>query len=309
MAERKSIGDNPLDLLVPRKKPATKKATAKKKASAKTTPTKKGDVKARTRGAATPRPKKVPTPAATKVGKKSKKAVAAETKRKTSKPSAAPRATAAVDTPEAASLEAQAIEAPEQSEPADAAPSETTPERTVSLPRQSASPGQYLTFFLAGEEYGSAILGVKEIIEYDTLTTVPATPPWVRGVINLRGSVVPVIDLAVKFGLPEIEVTKRTCIVIVEVELDGELAVMGILADAVSQVVDFSADDIEPAPAFGTQIHVDYLLGMGKLSEKFVLLLNKDRVLSLGELMTMANSGRAPGPAQGDLEVAPQPSP
>lgn len=179
------------------------------------------------------------------------------------------------------------------------------PEETTSLPRESARPGQYLTFFLAGEEYGAAVLGLKEIIEYSTLTTVPATPPWVRGVINLRGAVVPVIDLGVKFGLPETEVTKRTCIVIVEVYIEGEPAVMGILADAVSQVVQLDAGDIEPAPAFGTRIHVDYLLGMGKIGDRLVLLLDKDRVLSLDEMVAATEPGVAAESAGGDIEAAP----
>jgi purine-binding chemotaxis protein CheW len=147
---------------------------------------------------------------------------------------------------------------------------------------------QYLGFYIGGEEYAIGILRVKEILEYDTITKVPGTPTSVRGVINLRGSVVPVVDLAVKFGLPETVVTKRTCIVVVEVDLDGDRTVMGVLADAVSQVVDLGASDIEPPPAFGTRVHVDYLLGMGKAGKKFILILDIDRVLSIGELQAAA---------------------
>jgi purine-binding chemotaxis protein CheW len=144
---------------------------------------------------------------------------------------------------------------------------------------------QYLTFFVAGEEYAVGVLRVKEIIEYQPLTRVPSTPPWVRGVINLRGAVVPVVDLGVKFGLPASTVTKRTCLVIVELAHEGERAVLGIVVDTVSQVMDLSAADIEPAPPFGTQVRVDYLLGMAKLDKKFVLLLDIDRVLSAREVL------------------------
>ena len=140
--------------------------------------------------------------------------------------------------------------------------------------------GQYLGFYLAGEEYGVDILRVREILEYDTVTKVPTTPASIRGVINLRGNVVPVVDLAVKFGLPESAVTKRSCIVVVELELEGEQTVMGLLAESVSQVIDLPAAEIEPPPPFGTRVRVDCLLGMGKAGKKFVLLLDVDRVLS-----------------------------
>ncbi len=110
---------------------------------------------------------------------------------------------------------------------------------------------QYLTFHLVGEEYAVGILQVKEIIEYGIITKVPQTPPSIRGVINLRGSVVPVVDLAMKFGLSPSPVTERTCIVIVEADLEGERTVMGIIADAVSQVIDLLPQDIQAPPAFG----------------------------------------------------------
>ncbi len=161
---------------------------------------------------------------------------------------------------------------------------------------------QYLTFRLAGEEYAIGILRVKEILEYGIITKVPQTPPSIPGVINLRGSVVPVVDLAGKFGLPPSPVTKRTCIIIVEADLDGTRTVMGVLADAVSQVMDLAPEDIEPPPTFGTAVRVDYLQGMGKLGKKFVLLLNVDRILSAPELLaagalsaTAAEASRPPG--------------
>jgi purine-binding chemotaxis protein CheW len=169
---------------------------------------------------------------------------------------------------------------------------------------QKTTSAQYLCFRLAGEECAIGILRVREIIEYDTVTKVPAMPPWVRGVMNLRGGVVPVIDLTVKFGLPESPVTNRTCIVIAEVALDGEPAVMGIVVDAVSQVLELSPADIEPPPAFGTSVRVDYLLGLGKFGDRFVLLLDIDRVLSAAELLRAASLESQEAEPAGD-EVAP----
>jgi purine-binding chemotaxis protein CheW len=139
---------------------------------------------------------------------------------------------------------------------------------------------QYLSFQLAGEEFAFGILRVKEILEYDTLTRVPNAPPAVRGVINLRGAVVPVLDLAHLFALPATAVTKRSCVIIVEVRIDERELVMGILADAVNQVIELAPDTIEPAPAFGSRVRVEYLVGMGKVdSRKFVLILDIDRLL------------------------------
>ena len=143
---------------------------------------------------------------------------------------------------------------------------------------------QYLTFLLTGEEYAISILKVKEIIEYDTVTTVPKTPRWVRGVINLRGAVVPVVDLGLKFGLEERPVTKTTCIVIVEGQVEGQSTLMGVMADAVSQVMDIAAGDVQEVPTFGTRIKVDYLQGMAQLGKKFVLLLDIDKVLSADDV-------------------------
>lgn len=143
---------------------------------------------------------------------------------------------------------------------------------------------QYLTFFLRGEEYGVGILRVKEIIEYETVTRVPTTPAHVRGVINLRGSVLPVIDLAAKFGHEESEASRTTCIVVLEVRQEGELLALGIVADAMSEVVDIPASAIEPPPAFGTNVRVDFLTGMGKLERRIVLILDLDRILSPAEM-------------------------
>jgi chemotaxis signal transduction protein len=147
---------------------------------------------------------------------------------------------------------------------------------------------QYLTFFLSGEEYAVNIQKIKEIIEYTTVTKVPKVPEWIRGVINLRGSVVPVVDLSARFGLGERPVTKTTCIVVLEVEQDSERTVIGVIVDAVNQVIDLSPDDIEEPPSFGTRVRLDYLFGMGKLGKKFVLILNIDCVLSHSELLTVS---------------------
>lgn len=149
---------------------------------------------------------------------------------------------------------------------------------------------QYLTFQLGGEEYAVSLLKVKEIIEYDVVTAIPKTPEWVRGVINLRGNVVPVVDLAVKFRLPASVAGKLTCIVITEVECEEEPTVMGIMVDAVRQVIDLKPEDIEVPPSFGTRVKVSYLLGMARSSNKFCLLLDTEKVLSAQELLELPDS-------------------
>jgi len=138
---------------------------------------------------------------------------------------------------------------------------------------------QYLTFQLAGEEYAIGILQVKEIIPYVTLTMVPQTPASIRGVINLRGAVVPVIDIALKLGLSPNPVTARSCIVIVETTSAAGSLIMGIIADSVSQVIDLPPQEISATPPFGTQIQIDFLRGIGRSGQKFVLVLDIDKVL------------------------------
>jgi purine-binding chemotaxis protein CheW len=157
---------------------------------------------------------------------------------------------------------------------------------------------QYLTFVLDGEVFAIGILAIKEIIEFHPLTVVPMMPRSIRGVINLRGAVVPVIDLAVRFGRKPAEVTKRTCIVIVEVELDGERRVVGVIVDAVNQVLDLLSSEIEPAPAFGSRIRTDFIHGLGKIAGKFVILLDVHQVLS------MDGMGTSPQEAPGSTGVA-----
>lgn len=149
---------------------------------------------------------------------------------------------------------------------------------------------QYLTFLTAGEEYAISIGKVREIIEYEAVTTVPRTPIWIRGVTNLRGKVVPVVDLAVKFGLPSSKISKFSCIIITEVMFQGESLTMGVLADSVSQVIELSAQEIEAAPPFGTRVKTEYLLGMGALGKKFCLILDIDKVLSTDELLAVSES-------------------
>ena len=139
---------------------------------------------------------------------------------------------------------------------------------------------QYLTFGVDGEEYAIGILQVREIIGHRTPTIVPMAPDYVTGVINLRGSVVPVVDLAMKFGLPGVTITKRSCIVIVDVEVGNEIAMTGVLVEGVHAVIDLPPDSIEPPPSFGTGAAGQYLLGMGTLGENFVPILDIDRVLT-----------------------------
>jgi purine-binding chemotaxis protein CheW len=161
---------------------------------------------------------------------------------------------------------------------------------------------QYLTFFLADEEYAINIQRIREIIEYTTVTKVPKVPEWIRGVINLRGNVVPVVDLTLRFGLEARPVSKTTCIVIVEVEQDSEQTVMGVIADAVNQVIDLAPKDIEEPPAFGTRVRLEYLFGMGKLGKKFALILNIDTVLSNTELLTVSTLQAATVDTQSDAD-------
>ena len=144
---------------------------------------------------------------------------------------------------------------------------------------------QYLTFTIAGEQYAVGVGHVKEIIGYDVPTKVPGTPPWIRGVINLRGLVVPVVDLAVKFGRPGNEVTRRTCVVIVDVRLADGMVTMGVVADGVSQVLELTSDDIQPPPTFGMSVRIDFLLGLITTGKQFALLLDIDRVLAADELL------------------------
>lgn len=155
-------------------------------------------------------------------------------------------------------------------------------EEVVALEQQ-----QFLTFLLREELFAINIRPIKEIIEYGQLTKVPMVPEFVRGVINVRGNVVPIIDLSMRFGWPTTPVTKRSCIVIVEVESEGESLEIGVLVDAVSEVIDVSLTDIEPAPSFGAKLRTDFIQGMGKVNDEFIVLLNVSHVLSVDELSSL----------------------
>ena len=140
--------------------------------------------------------------------------------------------------------------------------------------------GKYLTFCLAGEEYGIGILKVKEIIGMMTVTSVPQTPGYVKGVINLRGKVIPVIDLRLKFGMESIGYTDRTCIIVVDIRGGNREIQMGIVVDSVSEVLNIKPGEIEDTPTFGTRLDTDYILGMAKMAGGVKILLDIDRVLS-----------------------------
>jgi purine-binding chemotaxis protein CheW len=162
--------------------------------------------------------------------------------------------------------------------------------------RQLAAAGeanQYLTFTLGGEMFAVGILNVKEIIEYGSLTEIPMMPAFIRGVINLRGAVVPVIDLSARFGGKTAEVARRTCIVIVEVQQEEGRHDIGIMVDAVSEVLEIAGSEIEPAPAFGAKIRADFIAGMGKVNGKFVIILDIMRVLSVDEMAAVASIGES----------------
>ena len=143
---------------------------------------------------------------------------------------------------------------------------------------------KFLTFSLAGEEYGISILKIKEIIGMMPITTVPKTPGFVKGVINLRGKVIPVTDLRLRFGMVSIDYNERTCIIVVEIEGSGGKVLIGIVVDSVSEVLNIKADEIEETPAFGTRLSTDYMLGMAKMEGGIKILLDIDNVLSNQEL-------------------------
>jgi purine-binding chemotaxis protein CheW len=158
---------------------------------------------------------------------------------------------------------------------------------------------QYLTFTVAGEEYAIAALRVREILAYSPLTRVPRAPGFICGVMNLRGSVIPVVDLRVKLALPPTPITPLTCIVIVEVEGEQGQTTMAILADEVRDVVDLTDEQIEPTPTFGTRIDFSFLHGMGDAGDHFLLLLNADKVLTTLELIAAQNVAVEAKPGDG----------
>ncbi len=144
--------------------------------------------------------------------------------------------------------------------------------------------GKYLTFTLADEEYGIGILKVKEIIGMMAITSVPRTPDFVQGVINLRGKVIPVVDLRLKFDMESIPYSERTCIIVVEIDSDSETVLIGIVVDAVSEVLNIQKEEIEESQTFGTKLDTDYILGMAKMEGGVKILLDIDKVLNQQEV-------------------------
>jgi len=158
----------------------------------------------------------------------------------------------------------------------------------------SHSPGEnadkYLSFVLGNEEYSLEILKVREIIGLIDVTPLPQTPDYVKGVINLRGKIIPVVELRTRFGLESIEYTDATCIIVVKVETpDGEHLHMGVIVDTVSEVLSINASEFEPAPKFATEVNTDYILGIGKVKEKTIILLDINKVLSTAEINALGN--------------------
>jgi purine-binding chemotaxis protein CheW len=147
--------------------------------------------------------------------------------------------------------------------------------------------GKYLTFSLAGEEYGIGILKVREIVGMMTITRIPQTPSYIKGVVNLRGKVIPVVDLRLKFGIEAMDYTDRTCIIVVEIAGTAKEIPMGVVVDSVSEVLNIRQSDIEETPNFGTKIDTDYILGMAKMSGGVKILLDIDRVMSEAEVTVL----------------------
>ena len=153
---------------------------------------------------------------------------------------------------------------------------------------------QYLTFMLGKETFAVGILCIKEILEYEAPTDVPMMPTFVRGIVNLRGAVVPVIDLAVRFGRSAAPTTKKTCIVIIETGTANAAQVFGVVVDAVNEVLEIPDSDIESAPSFGTPVRTDFIQGMGKVRDRFVVILNVAAALSVDDMASLATAGNLP---------------
>ena len=168
----------------------------------------------------------------------------------------------------------------------------------------AGEPQQYLTFVLDGEILALGILRITEIIEYRGLTTVPMMPPFIRGVLNLRGAVVPVVDLKARFGRGAAPVSRKTCVVIVELRSEEGKQNIGVMVAQVNEVVEISPRDIEPAPAFGAGMRSDFISGMGKVGGKFVVLLDLDNLLCVEELTRAATAAAALPSGEGEAKGA-----
>ena len=154
--------------------------------------------------------------------------------------------------------------------------------------QQKAAAGKYLTFALAEEEYGLPVLKVREIIKMMDITGVPQVPGHVKGVINLRGKVIPIIDLRLKFGLPAADYTERTCIIVVEVQLETRRVMLGVIVDWVSEVLNIATEEIEQTPDFGERLDTAYMQGVAKIKGTVKILLDLDRILSADTLLSKA---------------------
>lgn len=150
---------------------------------------------------------------------------------------------------------------------------------------------QYLTFKLGDEIFALDIGQVREVLDYTSITKVPRTPEFMRGVINLRGNVVPVVDMRLKFGMSKTEKTVNTCIIIVEVSLDNETTILGALADSVQEVIELGPEQIEPAPKIGTRLRTEFISGMGKRDDNFIIILDIDKIFSIEELSIVQSAG------------------
>jgi purine-binding chemotaxis protein CheW len=152
---------------------------------------------------------------------------------------------------------------------------------------------QYLTFRLADETFAVNVAKVREILDFISITKVPQTPDFMRGVINLRGSVVPVVDMKLKFGMEETQKTVDTCIIVMEVTIEGETTIVGALADSVEEVLELEPGQIEPPPRMGMKLNSDFISGMGKLGEEFVIILDTDRIFTFEEVEALAEAGES----------------
>ncbi len=166
-------------------------------------------------------------------------------------------------------------------------------QNTITEQQQRQKAGKYLTFVLADEEYGLGILKVREIIGYMNITAVPQTPDYVKGVINLRGQVIPVIDLRTNFGMELTEPTEETCIIVVEISRGDRNVSTGIVVDRVSEVLDISGEDIEDPPSFGEAVDTEFILGMGKIGDSVKILLDIDKVLGSADLTAVEDTAEA----------------
>jgi purine-binding chemotaxis protein CheW len=169
----------------------------------------------------------------------------------------------------------------------------------------------YLTFSLGDETFALDVANVREVLDLIDLTKVPRTPDFMRGVINLRGSVVPVVDMRIKFGLPALDDTVDTCIIVTEVDLDGQATVIGALADSVREVFQISTDEIEPPPSIGMQMRSDFIRGMGKQGEEFIIILDVNRIFTSDELhnLTIENENEVDGTGDEVITDTPAPDP